>query len=60
MRERELCLAGILEGGQLSFNYTLAQDGCPAPEYADRWTARHVPTTLLPGAGEGEGEDGCP
>lgn len=58
MRERELCLAGVLESGQLSYNYTLAEEGCPGPDDVDRWTARLVPTALLPGTGEGEG--GCP
>ncbi|KAI7843622.1 hypothetical protein COHA_002862 [Chlorella ohadii] len=59
VRERELCLAGVLQGGQLTYNYTLAEDGCPGPDEYDRWTARSVPTTLLPGV-EGDSVDSCP
>lgn len=53
MRERNLCLAGRLDGGAgtLSYNYALAEDGCP--ESAARWTARRVPATM-PGSVEGD------
>lgn len=61
MRERELCLAGALRSGALTYNYTLAEDGCPGPEDVQRWTARRVPTTLLSAEeAAADSEDVCP
>lgn len=61
MRERELCLAGALRSGELTYNYTPAEDGCPGPEDVERWTARRVPTPLLRAEeAAADSDDVCP
>lgn len=52
VKERQLCLEAVIEGGDLQFNYTETKDGCPVG--TDRFRATRVPTQLIPGVGDAQ------